>query len=632
MNADDDGTAATARAQSEVIGVVLVTGLVVLVSVGAGAVVISNVMSQAEDVPSVNVEGGATTESLTIQHAAGDGLLSSEVAVVVDTGRRTRYPLSDFSQQTGDDPSRFDPGDAWRLDVAIPGDSVRVFVVHEPSNTVLDEERFPVEAALVAQFSYTPSNPTPLDTVAFDAGASHTEAGGTITSYEWDFDGDGTTDATGETVTYGFPDDGTYPVTLTVTTADGRTANATRAVTVYNQFPEAAFTVSPSNPRPEQTVAFDASASTDPDGTVESYEWDFDDDGTVDATGPQVSTSFDAAGNYTVRLDVTDDDGAISRRSKLVSVRATRQPFTAVSATSILPYADGQYQTVAFTVGEDLAGSATVTVDVGTAQSTAPLRVNYGSAGVTLLDGPGGSSPQFVRQNQNDAALRYYAPSGGIPAGERILLRVTSVAAGTPSDQQNPYTATFTRSDGGSASDGFSTAYDDGDPGLSAVSVSDLTTKDNEQTVAFTLDSDLAQGERVTVDLSDGQRASGNPPRVNYGSSSVVVDSGSGSVQFQEQGSDDANVYYTAGPDDTAGDRIEIRFTGVDAKTTGNAGATFTVGLSRSDADTISETFTVTKSGGGGGGNGGNSGGGNSGNGGGGGPPCDGPSNAPQCR
>ena len=49
-------------------------------------------------------------------------------------------------------------------------------------------------------------------------------------------------------------------------------------------------------------VAFDGTASTDPDGDPLSYAWDFDaSDGVgTDATGPTVSHTYAAAGDFTV--------------------------------------------------------------------------------------------------------------------------------------------------------------------------------------------------------------------------------------------------------------------------------------------------------------------------------------------
>jgi PKD repeat protein len=54
-------------------------------------------------------------------------------------------------------------------------------------------------------------------------------------------------------------------------------------------------------------VAFDGSASTDPDGTIVSWGWDFGDGGS--GAGATTLHSFAASGTYTVVLTVTDDEG-----------------------------------------------------------------------------------------------------------------------------------------------------------------------------------------------------------------------------------------------------------------------------------------------------------------------------------
>ncbi|WP_354349101.1 PKD domain-containing protein [Pseudarthrobacter sp. PvP090] len=71
-----------------------------------------------------------------------------------------------------------------------------------------------------------------------------------------------------------------------------------------NAAPTASFTSSCSN----LTCAFDASASTDPDGTIASYAWDFG-DGTS-GTGPSPSHPYATPGSYNVSLTVTDNGGA----------------------------------------------------------------------------------------------------------------------------------------------------------------------------------------------------------------------------------------------------------------------------------------------------------------------------------
>ena len=84
-----------------------------------------------------------------------------------------------------------------------------------------------------------------------------------------------------------------------------------------NQPPTAAFTSSCD----ELECSFDASGSTDGDGTVASYAWDFGDGQT--GTGATPSHSYGAAGQYTVKLTVTDDDGATDEVTHTVTVTSS---------------------------------------------------------------------------------------------------------------------------------------------------------------------------------------------------------------------------------------------------------------------------------------------------------------------
>jgi PKD repeat protein len=89
-----------------------------------------------------------------------------------------------------------------------------------------------------------------------------------------------------------------------------------------NQRPVAVFTWSPENPQANQRVIFDASGSSDPDGTITLYTWRF-----VSPNGRAVgcrnnptcstqnsrinlTTGFNSEGLWTVGLRVTDDEGA----------------------------------------------------------------------------------------------------------------------------------------------------------------------------------------------------------------------------------------------------------------------------------------------------------------------------------
>ena len=87
---------------------------------------------------------------------------------------------------------------------------------------------------------------------------------------------------------------------------------------IENQPPTPSFTYSPSYPFVGQEITFDASNSTDPDGTIVSHEWDFGDGETGE--GEIVSHSYSSVGSYEVNLTVTDDYGATNSTTKEITV------------------------------------------------------------------------------------------------------------------------------------------------------------------------------------------------------------------------------------------------------------------------------------------------------------------------
>ncbi len=123
---------------------------------------------------------------------------------------------------------------------------------------------------------------------------------------------------------------GDYTLFLTVTDGDGASASDQITVTVYtpNNSPTASFSVSSSASRTPyvvgETVSFDASASEDSDGIIDSYSWDFADGSTADGTSDTASHVYSEAGIYIVELTVTDDDDAVD------SVQA--EAFTVITA------------------------------------------------------------------------------------------------------------------------------------------------------------------------------------------------------------------------------------------------------------------------------------------------------------
>jgi PKD repeat protein len=84
-----------------------------------------------------------------------------------------------------------------------------------------------------------------------------------------------------------------------------------------NEPPVASFTATPRTEEP-LTVDFNASASTDSDGSIVDYTWNFGDGNS--GTGVTAFNTYAAAGNYTVSLTVTDDDGATDMTEQVVTV------------------------------------------------------------------------------------------------------------------------------------------------------------------------------------------------------------------------------------------------------------------------------------------------------------------------
>jgi PKD repeat protein len=94
----------------------------------------------------------------------------------------------------------------------------------------------------------------------------------------------------------------------------GQTENA------VNEKAIAGFSRSPRVASPGEEVRFNASISTNLDGTIQTYEWDLDNDGQTEATGLTANRSYSTTGNYTVSLTVTGDNGETDTETKTVTV------------------------------------------------------------------------------------------------------------------------------------------------------------------------------------------------------------------------------------------------------------------------------------------------------------------------
>ncbi len=170
-------------------------------------------------------------------------------------------------------------------------------------------------------------------TVCVNAPTVFTDLSTNAVQWAWDF-GDNTTGNT-QNPTHPYATDGTYTVTLVVTGQGGCTATTTLQV-IVNPGPTAQFiatTVCVGNP----TVFTDQ--STISSGNITSWAWDF---GNTQTSGQQSpSYTYLAAGNYTVTLVVTSNNGCSQTITQQVNVNPL--PTAAFTNTSVCLNASTQF-------------------------------------------------------------------------------------------------------------------------------------------------------------------------------------------------------------------------------------------------------------------------------------------------
>ena len=169
-------------------------------------------------------------------------------------------------------------------------------------------------------------------TVGANASAS-SDTDGTIASTSINF-GDGSTAFNGNSTTHVYTTAGTFTITVTVTDNGGMTATTTKTVTVTsgvsqpgaNQPPVVQLSVTPASGAAPLAVSADASASSDPDGTIASTKIDFG-DGTTESAATATHV-FGTPGTFTLAATVTDNGGLTANKTTNVVVVAPGAGFT----------------------------------------------------------------------------------------------------------------------------------------------------------------------------------------------------------------------------------------------------------------------------------------------------------------
>ncbi len=156
--------------------------------------------------------------------------------------------------------------------------------------------------------------------ILFD-GSGSTDPDGTIIAYKWNF-GDGTF-TKGKITNHIYSHIGTYTVTLTVTDNNGASNTATTIAKIVCD-PPIANAGGPYYGYVNHPVFFNGSNSSDNDGSITNYVWNFG-DGTI-GTGQTPLHIYQKNGTYIVTLTVTDADGETDTDTTTANITANLPP------------------------------------------------------------------------------------------------------------------------------------------------------------------------------------------------------------------------------------------------------------------------------------------------------------------
>ncbi|MEN8006038.1 MAG: PKD domain-containing protein [Candidatus Krumholzibacteriota bacterium] len=157
-------------------------------------------------------------------------------------------------------------------------------------------------------------------------------------------------------------------------------------------------------------LAFSSAGSNDPDGTIDSYLWDFGDGGTSTQANP--SYTYTVAGNYTVTLTVTDNLGAEGSDTAAADITAPNQ---APVAEANGPYSGLTGSAVAFSSAGSNDSDGTIVSylwtfgDGGTSTEANPS-YTYAAAGsytvtLTVTDNDGAEGSDNAAAEINDPVV-----------------------------------------------------------------------------------------------------------------------------------------------------------------------------------------------------------------------------------
>ncbi len=349
----------------------------------------------------------------------------------------------------------------------------------------------------VARISATPTGGIAPELISFSGITSSDPDGDVITNYEWDF-GDGGF-ATGMVVTHNFAMPATYNVKLTVTDSKGGKGTATLPVVIKaNQLPLANFVTTTDTALGVLKAHFDASTSSDSDGSIVDYQWSFGDGST--GSGKVVDHVYQTSGIYSVSLVVKDNKQGLGQKSASVVMKDQTGPVLSITSPKDGSVIASKAFQLTGTSAEALSalsiqlnGSAAVDVEMNSDRKTFSQNYQVLSPGLQVLkiravDLAGNESTQEIRftSDYNQAPIASLTLKSKATGDAPFVVWVDAAGSVDPDGQVIQYLWDF--GDGESIQNGESTAthvYQNAGSYLITLTVKDPVGAQAQKTVAI---------------------------------------------------------------------------------------------------------------------------------------------------
>ena len=226
----------------------------------------------------------------------------------------------------------------------------------QTTQTVLVKAVAPNQLPIAVASAAPVSGPAPLNVIFYADGSYDPD--GFLGNIQWTFSDGGS--YWGATAYHTFYSAGTYTAILTVYDSRGATGTTTLTINVggANQPPVAAISATPTSGTAPLVVAFSSAGSSDADGNIASYSWNFGDG--ITSTAPNPITVYASAGTYIATLTVTDNAGATASASTTITVMPSTTPTLRSTAINLSATRIGSRVTVSGQVVVRNAANAAV--------------------------------------------------------------------------------------------------------------------------------------------------------------------------------------------------------------------------------------------------------------------------------